>query len=372
MSERKLATIRIISDLQPIDGADRIELAKIDGWQVVVQKGLHNIGDKIVYCELDSWIPHVVCDLSKGQPPRVYEGIEGQRLKTIRLRGVLSQGLVLPLKSLGIKHPEQTEKDRQMFIPEGMDVSEQLKIIKWEKPIPATLAGTVKGNFPTHLFPKTSAERIQNIRQSEFDEYLEYWDFVCTEKLDGTSFSCYFDGSNFGVCSRNLELKETDDNLYWKIARKYNLEQILLRIFEYTCHESMNGFRLVIQGEIIGPNIQDNPYKLKDHELNIFSIFNINSKKYFPFDEVTRFCSEYEIPRVPLIQSELNQGESFTNIVPFIFRNNMKTKEQFLQFAEGKTRFDSSVEREGLVFFSHKHQTNFKVISNKFLLKNGD
>jgi RNA ligase (TIGR02306 family) len=151
---RKLATIRVIDALNPIEGADAIECATIGGWKVVVKKGEFNVGDRAVYCEIDSWIPTELAPfLSKGKEPREFEGIKGERLRTVKLRGQLSQGLLLNLDSA----IPQTNS-----FADGDDVSELLNIVKWEMPMNAQLAGMAKGNFPSQI-PKTDQERVQNL-----------------------------------------------------------------------------------------------------------------------------------------------------------------------------------------------------------------
>ena len=156
---RKLATIRRIDELNPIEGADAIECAVVGGWKVVAQKGLYNVGDLAVYFEIDSWIPTLLAPfLSKGKEPRVFEGVQGERLKTIKLRGQLSQGLLLPLAEIDkffTTKPHWSEDE---------DLTEILNIKKWEKPINAQLAGVCRGNFPS-LIPKTDQERVQNLKK---------------------------------------------------------------------------------------------------------------------------------------------------------------------------------------------------------------
>ena len=123
---RKLATIRQISDIREIQGADAIELAIIDGWQTVVKKSEFEIGDTICFVEIDAWVPHDLAPfLSKGKEPREYKGIKGERLRSAKIRGQLSQGLVLPIN--GIE-----------FSAIGDDVSDILGIVKWEREIPPT------------------------------------------------------------------------------------------------------------------------------------------------------------------------------------------------------------------------------------------
>jgi RNA ligase (TIGR02306 family) len=153
---RKLATIRKIDALRPIPDADAIECAVVGGWTAVVKKGEFQAGDVAIYCEIDSWIPHTLAPfLSKGKEPRVFDGIAGERLRTMKLRGQLSQGLLLNLDAV----IPQTNS----FV-EGDDVSELLGIVKYEAPIPAQLAGEVNGMFPGCI-QNTYQYRIQNLKE---------------------------------------------------------------------------------------------------------------------------------------------------------------------------------------------------------------
>lgn len=341
--ERKLATIRRIKEILPIENADSLELAIVDGWKVVVRKNEFEVDDLVIYFEIDSWVPHNLAPfLSKGKEPRVYNGVEGERLKTVKLRGQISQGLILPIDQGTI----------EMFLtitngasPEGFDLTEQLNVQKWEREIPANMRGTIKGNFPSFL-RKTDAERIQNLSDELKEFNYNRNSFVVTEKLDGTSFTCYYNNGEFGVCSRNLELKEDDDsNLYWQIAKKHNLRDKLNAI----------GRNLAIQGEIIGEGIQKNYYKMKDQYLYIFSVYDIDNGEYLPWDDVVNFAHALGPYHVPYI-----------NEVTF----EDKTIDSILEGAEGKSNINHDIEREGIVFFSSNLQTNFKAISNKWLLKN--
>ena len=125
---RKMATVRKIDSLRPIVGADAIECAHVGGWTCVVKKGEYTAGDLAVYLEIDSWVPTELAPfLSKGKEPRVFDGIKGERLRTVKLRGQLSQGLLLPLE------PTCTNIESELI--EGLDVSLPLNIVKWEMPI---------------------------------------------------------------------------------------------------------------------------------------------------------------------------------------------------------------------------------------------
>ncbi len=215
MSIRKLASIKPITHIKPIEGADAIECAIVDGgWPVVVKKGEYQVGDAALYFEIDSWIPHEIAPfLSKGQEPREYNGVKGERLRTVRLRGQISQGLLLRLEDAFVNY------DKNDPIEYGVDFSEQLNIQKWEAPIPAQLQGTMKGNFPDFI-PRTDQERCQNLHKEIFEEHKDD-SYEVTLKLDGSSMTVYINDGEIGVCSRNIDLIETEGNTFWKVAREY-------------------------------------------------------------------------------------------------------------------------------------------------------
>ena len=338
---RKLATIRQIDAVRPIPDADAIECAVIGGWTAVVKKGEFKEGDLAVYCEIDSWIPHALAPfLSKGKEPRMFDGIAGERLRTMKLRGQLSQGLLLPMHVL-------TNYGADLF--EGYDVSETLGIVKYEAPIPAQLAGEVKGMFPGWI-QKTDQERVQNLTE-EFDHWLgEQHAWEVTEKLDGSSMTVYLRDGEFGVCSRNLELKPSETNSLWKVAVRNDLELKLRQANR----------NLALQGELIGEGIQGNPYKMKGQEFFLFDIYDIDTSKYFTPAERKAFVEEHDIKHVPVLASNAELSDTL----------GINSIEEILKFAEGKSVAGMiGCEREGLVFKSKTMQCSFKAISNKFLLK---
>lgn len=327
---RKLATIRKINNIKEIQNADAIECALIDGWTVVIKKGEYKVNDLAIYCEIDSWIPHNIAPfLSKGSAPRKYMDIEGERLKTIKCRGQLSQGLLLPLDLL----PNAKEGD---------DVTEQLGIIKWELPQPAQFIAEIQGSFPSEI-PKTDQERIQNLK-SLFNDYKNNYKFEITEKLDGSSCIFYLDrNGDFKVCSRNQCLKYNDTNSYWQIAIKYNIENKM---------RNNNLFGYAIQGELIGEKIQNNLYNIKGIDFYVFDIFN---QRYLTSVERINITNMLGLKHCPILEN--NYVISFTI-------------SEFLEYAEGKSVLYSKAEREGIVAKAvDKPHISFKVISNKFLLK---
>ena len=349
--ERKLSTIRKIKEINPIEGADAIELAVVDGWQVVVAKNVgHQVGDLVVYCEIDSFLPiEPEFEFLRKSSYKKMGDQEGFRLKTIKLRGQISQGLILPYSVIPI-----AQFASAYDLPEGMDVSEMLGIVKYEPPIPAHLAGKVKGSFPSFL-RKTDEERIQNLEK----EYTEWTlsskhQFYATEKLDGSSFTCYIKNGEFGVCSRNMDLLETEDNTFWAVARKLDLEN-KLRSF---------GKNICFQGEMVGSGIQGNHYNMKDQTVFFYNIFLIDEREYVGYDEFRNMLFDLDLACVPVLSYPFNFPADSEAALP--------TVSALLRSAEGKSVLNDKVEREGLVIRSMDRTISFKVISNKFLLGSKD
>lgn len=349
--ERNLATIRRIKEIKPIEGADAIELAVVNGWQVVVAKNVgHQVGDLVVYCEIDSFLPiEPEFEFLRKSSYKKMGDQEGFRLRTIKLRGVLSQGLILPYSVIPI-----AQFATAAGLPEGMDVSEMLGIVKYEPPIPAHLAGKVKGSFPSFL-RKTDEERIQNLEK----EYIEWTlsskhQFYATEKLDGSSFTCYIKNGEFGVCSRNMDLLETEDNTFWTVARKLDLEN-KLRSF---------GKNICFQGEMVGSGIQGNHYSMKDQTVFFYNIFLVDEREYVGYDEFRNMLFDLDLACVPVLSYPFNFPSDPETAIP--------TVSALLRSSEGKSILNDKVEREGLVIRSMDRTISFKAISNKFLLGSKD
>jgi RNA ligase (TIGR02306 family) len=259
---------------------------------------------------------------------------EGFRLKTIKLRGQISQGLIVPLDVL-LKHGVSSDD-----VYEGLDVTGTLGIIKYEPPVPAQLAGQVKGMFPSFL-KKTDEERIQNLAK-EFPIY-KLAKFYVTEKLDGSSVTYYVKDGVFGVCSRNLDLLEDENNTMWKFAITTGLRERMVGL----------GKNIAVQGEIIGEGIQGNPYQRIGQTVRIFNGFDIDKYDYLSLDSLLELTKVLELKTVPILDLEFTLPE---------------TIDELLLMAEGKSILNLKTEREGLVIRSHDRKISFKAISNKFLL----
>lgn len=349
MTERKMAVIKRIDEIIPIPDADSIECARVGGWRVVVKKGEYQAGQLAVYCEIDSWIPTAIAPfLTKaGKFPKEYLGVQGERLRTVKLRGVVSQGLLLSLPYLhevcgdySDAFTLQVMKNDGAF--EGVDVSEILGIVKWEAPEMAGTQSNSKGNFP-HFLRKTDQERAQNLSREIAEHKGE--SFEVTIKIDGSSLTAYHFNGEVGVCSSNIELKEHEDNAFWAIVRK---EHILEKLQEF-------GANLAIQGELIAPNIQSNHENVSRPEFHCFSIFDIDKQEYLLPQQRRELCIQLGIPHVPVVDEN------------FVLNH---TVDELLQMAEGDG-MNAGVKREGLVFKSNTSQFSFKAVANSYLLKKG-
>jgi hypothetical protein len=339
---RKLASIRKINSINPIEGADAIEVATVDGWKVVVKKNEFSVGDLVVYFEIDSWVPTKLAPfLSKGKEPREFNGIKGERLRTIKLRGQISQGLILPYAICG------------KICGEGEDVSELLIVQKYEAPIPAQLAGQVKSMFPSFI-PKTDQERVQNIPDLVFGKYGDE-EFEVSLKLDGSSCTVYYYNGEVGVCSRNLELKlseENKENSFIKTATESGIIKELIKL----------GRNLAFQGELMGPGIQGNREGLHTTILYIFDIYDIDNGEYLLPEERNAMLID--------ICGWGGDNKSQFSMVP-VYRvtfkpNEFKSVDALLGYADGPSL--NNPVREGLVFKHMKSDFSFKAISNQFLL----
>jgi len=335
MTERKLASIQRIAEVKDIPEADMIQAYRINGWWVVSKKHEFNVDDLVIYVEVDAWMPTELAPfLSKGKEPKVHMGIQGERLRTIRLKKQLSQGLILPV------HPD-TIKGAGVLFKEGLDVTDHLGIIKWNPP-EEFLPTQAKGNFPSFI-PKTDQERIQNLTH-EFQEYKAQGDlWQKTEKVDGSSLTVYVNGDESGVCSRNLELKEDDSNTWWKIVNQYDLINKI----------KSTGRDLAFQGEIYGSSINGNLYKLQDQRFMLYNIFDIKQGVYLLPQEAYTLCKELGVPHVPMVGTGAIVG----------------TIQELLEDADGMSGINPSSIREGYVYKHMKSNVSFKVVSNSFLIR---
>lgn len=391
MTERKLATIQRVKALFPIPGADVIEACQINGWMVVVKKGEYNVGDLVIYCEIDSWIPNKIAPfLTKdGYPPKEFNGVQGERLKTIKLRKQISQGLILPISGFDAYYPGAGSD----LFNEGDDVTSFIGIQKWEMPekeIPGRQVGAQgTKRFPAFI-PKTDQERIQNYGEMVLQALDE--EFEATMKKDGSSMTVFcvnpdseyyesakalykskmnifqrfihwaadiFNGpeSVYGICSRNVLLNQEGDSNFHKAAK-----DVLSAM-----RDNKSKISYAIQGEVVAPDIQDNYEKVKRIEFHVYDVFNIDSQKY---------CDQFS--RKAVVQ-DLNLNHVTTlatnslRIMLDLPAENVTADDVVkaaLTYASGKGD-NPGVMREGVVFKNTQRDFSFKSISNEYLLKKG-
>lgn len=339
--ERHLVSIQRIDKLEPILGADAIERASVLGWHLVVKKGEFREQDLCVFCEVDSVLPE--------RPEFEFLRTRGFRIKTIKLRQQVSQGIAFPLSVL----PQGS------LVEVGQDVTEVLGVKKYEPQIPAQLSGKVKGNFPSFLH-KTDEIRIQSV--PKVLERHRDKTFYIAEKVDGSSLTVFYrtqeslTGGEFGVCSRNLELKEDleygpSKNSFWKIARDLDLENKL---------KSLGG-SWAVQGELLGPGIQKNKYHLSALQLKVFNIFDIQQGRYLNYLAFKEMCARLTLDMVPIVSENYTLKDTVDTLV---------------DMSKGISLLSQQTQREGLVFRpivedidSELGRTSFKVLNPNFLLK---
>lgn len=332
MKKRKLASVQKLLELKPIEGADLIEEAKIMGWHVAVKKGDFKVGDKVVYCEIDSILP-------KENPNFAF--LDGKPIKTKRLRGIYSQGIAFPVSIL-------PDGDWNF----GDDVTELLKVTKWE-PDEYNRQGTGGKPFPSWI-PKSDETRVA-VLQEWLDRYKGI-PCVYTEKLDGSSLTAFLDeDKSLHVCSRNLEITDPANFMY-QTAMKLGFKEKLEKL----------GAGAVVQGEIVGSGIQANRYGFKDKRIFIYNL-RLDNKYAENEIEAKMILENAGFETVPM----LNRDYKLSNDI-----------DKLTEMSIGKSILNSKVEREGIVIrplertdvnctddYFADGRLSFKVINPKYLVK---
>ena len=419
-NKRKLVSIRTIANIEPIPNADAIEVAVVDGWKVVTKKNEFKPGDLCVYFEIDSFLPDGVpaWQFLVDKSARMFEGVKGHKLRSIKLRGVVSQGLVLPI-DFAVERFEGSEFDEGQelgeFFAVGSDISEFLGVKKWEAALPAELVGQAQGLFPSFI-RKTDQERCQNLIAEIFgyeDKVVPFdvtgipaealadmvtkglvvttaegpkkvlpakadrnAQYEVSMKLDGSSLTSFARAQfadpfldefgelqnpiESGVCSRNLQLKVNDENAQNAFVKMF-VESGLKVALETLAAE---GLEIAVQGELVGPGIQGNQENFKTPQFFVFDIFNIKSGQYMgPAERMETFKKLLElgakINHVPVLHAAATLDEL-----------GLKSVSDLLQFAEGPSI--AAKQREGLVFKRLDGGFSFKAISQKWLLAEKD
>lgn len=372
MSERKLASVQKIVSIEDIhfqnekgetEVAANIVKVGVLGWSCVTQRSNgFKVGDLVCYFEVDSLLPaKPEFEFLRKKPEETQF-----RLKTIKLKGQIAQGLVLPLSVITKVFNSTLKSDCSIeeynFI-EGMDLTNQLGVEKYEPEIPAHLRGLVKGQFPWFL-TKTDETRIQTCPNVLIKHKGKR--FVITEKVDGSSITVYSypNSSNlpiedptkehqFGVCSRNLNLSFSEDNAFWKAAILLNLEEKLAKLNK----------PIAIQGELIGPGVNKNTLKRKELEVRWFHAYDPILKKYYDHVSMMELFAELGLTTVPVLDDN------------FILDH---TVEQLVTYSTGFSTLNTNekILREGIVLKSYTEEyekalgrLSFKVINPSWLIK---
>lgn len=356
---RKLASIKTVTDLLPIEGKDRIVLAIIDGWSVIVKKDEFKVGDKCVYIEIDSVLP--------DKPDFDFLRKNNFRIKTMKMAGVISQGICFPLSILperasgynvdddvtdiiGVKQYEKT-MDKE---PESMSETKKVKYPKflmrmaWFRKL--VLPKKQDKGFPSFI-SKTDETRIQNMPHILNDK--RSW--IATEKVDGQSGTfCLVrhksriplmkDKFEYIVCSRNLRLNTKDNSSYWQVSDKYQIENVL--------HNMIGDNEWVaLQGECVAPNVQGNKYRVTEADFYAFNLIYPSGR----LDSITAkgICEQNGLKFVPIINTNYTLPDTVSEV---------------LDYAHGQSQLGETL-REGIVFRSEDGKHSFKAVDPLFLLK---
>ena len=345
---RKLASIQRIWKIEDMENADRLQKAFVEGWVVVVPKEQFKVMDLAVYFEIDSFLPvdprfEFLRTTSYKKTDMMGEGF---KLRTLKLRGQISQGLLLPLSEFPeIENPEI-----------GQDVTTLLGVKKWEIEEKATTGGNVVGGLPYDV-PHTDESRVQN-HPELIDEFGDQEYYIST-KMDGSSHSISMDGNGFHVCGHNYEYKNDGSSSFYNFVNERGYQQ---RIEDYFCKNELSEFTL--QGEFCAPGIQRNRLRLVKPEWYVFTV-RINGER-IGMDEMLSVCESLRIPHVPIEE----RGTGFKNKYP--------TVEAVLARADGE--YPNGGPKEGVVIRTVKpvysstigDYLSMKAVSNKYLLKNGE
>jgi len=417
---RKLASFRTVDAIEPIVGADAIELAVVGGWKVVTKKGEFQPGDPCVYFEIDSFLKDGVpaWQFLVDKQPKMQGGVRGHRLRTIKLRGQISQGLILKISEFPvleqILNPTLTlardiedpayncwfglHEYEAALSPQDLNLNLVLDVVKWDPPLPAQLQGMAEGLFPSWI-RKTDQERAQNLK----DEIFGYDDVVIpanaelgrpeivrrgkaqrfaryevTMKMDGSSATFFHRDGEVGVCSRNLQLKVCDgnkENSFVRMLFDSGLDLVLPQFGN-----------IAVQGELMGPAIQGNRENLKDFTLYIFDVQLIDEGRNMTSTERLAFVNELisrgvnpnKVKHAPVLTRAADGSLTWRCHIPDLPDASWFTLEELgllkmedlLAFAEGPSLVHAI--REGLVYKREDGTFSFKTISNAYLAKEKD
>lgn len=346
---RKLASIQKIWKIEPIEGADRIELAHVLGWQCVVNKGQFQPMDLAVYFEIDSFLPiRPEFEFMRASSYKKSDILgEGFRLKTMKFRGQISQGLLLPVSDFA-----EIPSDAEL----GLNVTETLGVRKWEVEERATTGGTVIGNLPRDI-PHTDETRVQ-ANPELIQAFAEIGYYIST-KMDGSSHSIGLDEDGFHVTGHNYEYKDDGTSSFYNFVKERGYRE---KLEAFAKREELTTF--TVQGELCAPGIQQNRLKLTKPEWYVFTVRE-NGKRVGLY-RMLSICEELGFAHVPIEEIDVNLPEKYPTV------------EALLARADGE--YPNGGKKEGIVIRpvepifneSISAALSMKVVNNKYLLKNID
>lgn len=378
---RKIVTIRKISEIFPIEGADFIMGAMVDGWTTVINKASgFTVGEDVVYFEIDSFLPETDARWNFLPANRTFNGVRGHVLKTVRKKKMYSNGLILKLDQFPeFEHLIGTNLD-------DVDLAPLIGVTKYEVEDSFTGSNS-KGSFPSFI-RKSDQERCQNLRSDIFNIEPKTYSYVngngeeivvtkppvntadtkyeVSIKMDGSSMTVFIKDGQTGVCSRNLELKLEDGGTFVDVFNALKLDEALKKLAE------LEGTDYAFQGELCGPRIQGNQEQLSRAEFFVYNVFDIKNQKFVAPNQRMDLYLKLE----NLIY-QLGGDASLINHVPIVHHEvtldelNLKSVADLLVYADGPS-FNPKVKREGLVFKRTDGDFSFKAISEKWLANKKD
>ena len=343
---RKLASIQRVWKIEPIEGADRIELAHVLGWQCVVNKGSFKPMDIGVYFEIDSYLPirpeFEFLRASSYKNTNIMG--EGFKLRTMRFRGQISQGLLLPISQF----PEIPDD-----VDVGYDVTELLGVKKWEIEERVTTGGTVAGTLPYDI-PHTDETRVQ--AEPGLIQAFAGLEYYISTKMDGSSHSIGIDEDGFHVTGHNYEYKDDDSSSFYRLVKARNYKESMEN------YVKEHGLKtLTIQGELCAPGIQQNRLKLSKPEWYVFTIRENGQR--VGLERMLSICKALGMDHVPIEEIGVDLPSKYPTV------------EALLERADGD--YPKGGKKEGIVVRPTEPifcplisaSLSMKVVSNKYLLK---
>ena len=319
--EQKVAVIGQIQEIKPIPNADRIESAVVvcgaaGKWAGTIEKGAFSLNEHVVVFLQDALLP-------EGDPRWSFMEKNHWRVSMRKFLGVPSECLIIKLPT----------DDTYAAMSVGDDVADIFGVKKYIKEIPATMNGEFKGPFPSFI-PITDEVNFQAF--PEYRDWMAKEPYYVSIKYDGISGTAWNDEEGLHVCTRHNELNEFNNkgnsNVYWKMARKYNMDK---------CPQG-----LALQFEVVGPGIQKNTESLKENEVRLFRIWDIEKREYYDYGQLMQFSTDYNIPMVHVIS---NPGDA--------------PSEDGLRFL-AEVKYANGKPGEGIVIAAMRHRVfSFKVIN---------